>query len=162
MLEFGKKVRVGNFYIIKLTKSLSSKEVKELRKQSGIAPDIAKRLERGGLPYIKVSTISENWNIQFAVGTTMFLLIENEYDKLEDGGLTALHNLFLFMYSDTSVIGDQQYINDKAAALKSFMERCKPADKDESDEEILSQMKSEEDTKEVISEVAKDLADKRE
>ena len=44
-LEFGKKVQVGNYYILKYSKSLSKAEVKRLRSAQNIPADIQKHLQ---------------------------------------------------------------------------------------------------------------------
>ena len=60
-IEFGVPVHVGNYVIKKYNRTLGRKELAELRRISGIPENVAKSLERGRLPFIKVSTASGSW-----------------------------------------------------------------------------------------------------
>ena len=70
-IEFGVPVHVGNYVIKKYNRTLGRKELAELRRISGIPENVAKSLERGRLPFIKVSTASGSWGVEFVIGTSM-------------------------------------------------------------------------------------------
>lgn len=147
MIPFGKKIRVGNFEILKLSKSLSKKEVKELRSSNDIPLDVQKHLSRGSLPYINVQTISGSWCISFVAGTTIFRLVDSCWsDKngaLTEQGNAALGQLFTMWYSDTSILGDAEYLKDKGESLKRFMVRVKATEvNDKEDNKNLDEVKS--------------------
>lgn len=73
-LEHGKKARVGNYEVLKYSKSLSKKELKQLREGATdeLPAAVKECLQRSSLSYIKVSTISGSWSVEFVVGTTMY------------------------------------------------------------------------------------------
>lgn len=125
-MPFGRKYRVGNFEVLKVTRSLGRKELNKLREEAGVPFDVRKHLSRGGLPYIIVSDISGSWSIWFVIGSIMYSFIESEIVQESDGGdLSALRNLFTMMFADTTVLGDGDYLKAKMRALKAFMNRIK-------------------------------------
>ena len=75
-LPFGKKVMLGSFYVLKHSRSLSAKEAKALRNAEGLPPEIIKALDRRSLPYIKVSSVSESWSVEFVAGMCMYDAID--------------------------------------------------------------------------------------
>lgn len=158
-LPFGKKVSVGNFYFTKITRALSKKELRELRDAQGIPADVRKHLDRGGLPFIIVNTIGGGWSLSFVCGSVMYGYIEYAYSRDE---LDGLRNLFTMMYTDTSVLGDAEYLRDKAAALQSFITRQKVS-KDENDDEALEGVKTQYDAteslREMVEEAKKEVED---
>lgn len=158
-MPFGKKVRVGNFEYIKITKSLSRREVMTLRNEAKIPSEVQRHLRRGGLPYIMVNTISGSWSICFVCGCLMYNLIESNYFRGEDG-TKALTSLFLMMYSDTAVVGDAEYWRDKGEAFRAFMNRRKADEvsKEDNDKE-LEALRVEEEAKAAIVEMAKEVED---
>ena len=166
MLPFGKKIKVMNFFVLKYTKALKSGELKRLRNAEGIPADVQKHLQRGGLPYIKVMTLSENWSVEFICATTMYNFIDNRCVPNEEGQLSqeatsALHNLFALMYADTAVLGDTEYYEKKGKALNEFMARQQalketPESK-EADDKILEEVKADEEAKANIVEMAEHI-----
>ena len=62
-IPFGKKLRAGNFYVLKHTKSILGSELKRWRTAKCIPAEIQRTMGRVGLPNIKVSTIGENWRM---------------------------------------------------------------------------------------------------
>ena len=156
-MDFGKKYRAGNFQCYKTTRSLSKREVAGLRNAVNMPPDVRKHLNRGGLPYITVQTIGGGWSISFVCGSTMYRFIEYEITNGESG-IHALGNLFTMMYSDTTILGDSQYSNDKAVAIKAFMERQKAVCvSDEENDKELETLKAEEEAKAAIVDMAKEI-----
>jgi hypothetical protein len=155
-MDFGKKTKCGNFYILKYSKSLSKAELKKLRAASGIPADVQKHLQRGTLPYIKVATVSDSWAVEFVYGTTMFNAIDelpvanNEVTGIPGKNAEAL---FVTMYADTSTIGDEEYRKAKVKIMEEYLDRAskaanEAADAGKSEEEL--QKESEEAVQEVI------------
>lgn len=164
-LPFGKKIRVRNFTVLKYTKSLKSSELKQLRHAQGIPPEVQKHLQRGGLPYIKVQTLSENWGVEFICGSTMYKYIDTRQMMTEDGheneltedSVNALHNLFVMMFADCTVFGDTEYFERKAKILQEYMNRTKAKEvKKEDDDKTLEELKIEEEAKANILDMAKE------
>lgn len=159
-IPFGKKLRVGNFYVLKHTKSIDKNELKRWRTAKGIPVEIQRTLSRGGLPYIKVSTISENWSVELACTQRMYMVIDSQHTEMgvfTNESVTNLKNLFTMWYADTCLIGDNEYLKDKGNAIKAFMDRQKA--KEITKEEEADILK-EEETKLKAEENLKDMADK--
>ena len=142
-LEFGKKVRVGNFYILKHSKSLTKKEQKLLRSASGIPADVQAHLDRMSLPYIKVATVTESWCIEFVMGMAFFNAL-NSVNVVMDGegnrqlyGVEAknIEAMIVAMFADTSVVGDFEYQKGKQELLSEFLERASKEAVDDTDEQ---------------------------
>ena len=85
-IEFGVPVHVGNYVIKKYNRTLGRKELAELRRISGVPADVAKHLERGRLPFIKVSTASGSWGVEFVSGTSMYEAFDNLNVVFDDEG----------------------------------------------------------------------------
>ena len=127
-LPFGKKVKTRHFYLLKTSRSLSKKEVAELRKD--IPADIAKHLQSGSLPYIKVSDISGMWAVEFAIGTSMFQAFDElnpaqvgdhlELVGKEANGVEATVQL---MFADTTLLGDDEYVTGKLKLRDEYIKR---------------------------------------
>lgn len=157
-MDFGKKYRVGNFECYKITRALGKKEVTMLRDTAGVPKDVRKHLNRAGLPYIIVQSIGGGWSISFVCGSSMYRFIEFEVMNGEEGE-NALRNLLTMMYSDTTVLGDDEYYKAKAAALKAFMERQKAKGvSQEDDDKEVEALKTEEEAKAAIIEMGKEVA----
>ena len=158
-LPFGKKLLARNFVVLKYTKALKKSELREARNMQGIPAEVQKHLQRGGLPYIKVSTLAENWSVEFVCGSTMYNYIDTRQlseskDRFDDDSIDALHNLFVLMLADCTILGDAEYLEAKGKLLKEYMERHKAADIDKAaDDKILDEMKSESEAKDAISEI---------
>ena len=160
-LEFGKKVTCGNYYILKKSKSLSKKEMKSLRSASNIPNDVAKHLQRGSLPYIKVSTLTESWSVEFVVGMTMYAFIDAVNVVTDADGNRQLYgeekntmeHIFVQMMADTTLVGDKEYRLGKLKLQKEFFEReskklNEEADKGKTEEALVKE--SEEAVQEII------------
>lgn len=156
-MDFGKKTKCGNFYILKYSKSLSKVELKKLRDASGIPADAQKHLQRGALPYIKVATVSDSWAVEFVYGTTMFNAIDelpvSNLNEVRDLAKRNAEALFVTMYADTSTIGDEEYRKAKVKIMEEYLDRAskaanEAADAGKSEEEL--QKESEEAVQEVI------------
>lgn len=162
MLPFGKKISVRNFVILKNTKTLKSGELKKLRNAQGIPADVQKHLQRGGIPYIKVSSVSGSWSVEFICGTVMYSFIDTRPILESPAGtiLTkesekSLHNLFVMMFADCTVLGDKEYLDAKADALQAFMNRQQASNiSDEEDKKTLDELQSEAEAKDNLAELA--------
>lgn len=127
-LEFGKIYHAGNFIIKKFTRTLTKKQMLQLRDAMNIPRDIQKRLERNGLPFIKASTVSGSWSIEWAFGMSFFDAI-NEMPVNENGEFygTSLDNLTMIltcMFADTSVVGDMEYMAKKQELMHEYFKRA--------------------------------------
>lgn len=157
-LEYGKKYRVGNFYVLKVNRVLRKSEVEELRNQMNIPMDLRKSLQRSQLPYIKVAAISGVWSIEFCCNTSVYNMIDKWLAGDDEEQKASLHHIFNMMFTDTTVMGDGQYLSDKAKAMKALMERHKaPEISDEDDSKILDDMKADEEAKATIVDMAEQI-----
>lgn len=138
-LQFGKNVKVGNFVVQKFTKSLSKKELKAMRSAAGIPADVQEHLQRAKLPYIKVSTVSGSWSVEWVIGSMMYRAIEAvpvardaEGNLLYYGnGYKNLYAIFNAMFTDTCTVGDFEYQKAKQELMEAYLERATAAAKDE-------------------------------
>lgn len=131
-LDFGVKVHVGNFYFLKYSKSLSKKELSVLRKALNIPQEIQKHLQRGSLPYIKVSTVTNSWSVDFVCGTTMYEALDALNIVMDDDGVRQLYGveakntqaIFVAMLADTTTVGDYEYQVAKQKLLTEYLDRA--------------------------------------
>ena len=154
-LEFGKPVMVGNYTITKITKSLSRKQVKELRRISGIPEDIQKHLKRVSLPYIKVQTASGSWGVEYVMGTSMYDALDG-VRQLWGVERKNVEAMFVAMLADTTTVGDYEYNVAKQKLLQEYLDR---ATKKKMEEESK---KSAEDSKRESEQAAQEVLDAEE
>ncbi len=151
-LEFGKKVSVGNYYILKHTKSLTKNEVKRLRAANNIPADIQKHLERASLPYIKVATVTDSWSVDFVIGTSMYDALDSVKVVMDGDGNRQLYGVeaknveatIVAMFADTTTVGDYEYQVEKQKLLVAYLDRAskasnEAADTGKSDEELTKE-----------------------
>lgn len=129
-LSFGKKYRVGNFFVIKYNKLLRKSEAASLRMQIGVPSDMLASLQRSQLPFIKVEAASGIWAVEYCCNTSVFRMIDSLLDESDAESMKMLAHMFNMWFMDTTVSGDKEYVETKAAALKGFMERCKAKGKE--------------------------------
>ena len=130
-MDFGKKVYVGNFFIMKKTRSLSKREIDSLRNDAKIPLDVRKRLTRGQLPYMRVESVGGGWAIEFNIEQTMFaaldelIVVRDVNGVLRVSGVTGknLAAIFVGMFTDTTIVGDEVYQRDKIKALDEYIKR---------------------------------------
>ena len=142
-LPFGKKISVGPFTVLKYSKSLSKKEVKELRDAANIPTDVRKHLQRGSLPFIKVETVSGSWSVEWIIGQTMYdainkipLACDADGNPLYFGnGFKNLHAIFNAMFADTCTVGDFEYQQAKQKLLVDYLNRASAVQKEQTEEE---------------------------
>ena len=161
-LPFGKKVQCGNFYVIKRTRTLSKKEISALRKAEHIPDEVQKQLERGGLSYITISTVSDSWRVEFVAGMTKYAAIdeipvasdaEGNYTYYGDYLKALLYNI-IGMYAYTSTAGDAEYQKEVLEALQRYLDReskknSKPLS-DKENKELMEESEKKERTRNVI------------
>lgn len=127
-LEFGKIYRAGNFTIKKFTRTLTSKQVRQLRDENKLPREVQRELRRIGLPFIKASTVSGSWSIEWVFGMSLFDAI-NEMPVNENGeffgvGLDNLIMILTCMFADTSVVGDMEYMVKKQELMHEYFKRA--------------------------------------
>lgn len=130
-MDYGKKISVGNFIVVKKAKSLSKKDINILRNDAGIPMGMRKHLTRGQLPYMRVECVGGGWAVEFGFEQTMFsALDELPVDRDESGNLrirgTQEENvkaLFIAMMANTTIVGDEEYQRDKIRALDEYLKR---------------------------------------
>ena len=173
VLPFGKKIQVGNYTVLKYTKSLTKAQMKQLRDDKEIHPEVRKQLSRNGLPFIKVEAISQIWSIEFCCNTSVYLHIDRvlplallaaqENRKPEYESIADFAHVFGMWMTDTCVMGDSIYFADKGKALQALIERQTAARKAETAEEkakddaILEEVKAETEAKAQIVDMAKTI-----
>lgn len=149
-LELGKIYHAGNFIIKKFTRTLTKKQILQLRDGMNIPRDVQKRLVRSGMQFIKASTVSGSWSVEWVFGMSLFDAI-NEMPVNENGeffgvGLDNLTMILTCMFADTSVVGDMEYMSKKQELMHEYFKRA--AKKGEPTEEEVKE--SEEAADEVI------------
>lgn len=174
VLPFGKKIQVGNYTVLKYTKTLTKQQLKQLREGQDIHPEVKRQLSRSGLPYIKVEAISQIWSVEFCCNTGVYLHIDRvlplallaaqEKRKPEFESIADFAHLFGMWMTDTCVMGDTLYFNDKGRALKALIERQAAAkaetpEEKAADDAVLDELKKEEETKATILDMAKTVVD---
>lgn len=127
-LELGKIYHAGNFIIKKFTRTLTKKQMLQLRDAMNIPRDIQKHLERNGMQFIKASTISGSWSVEWVFGMSFFKAI-NEMPVNENGeffgvGLDNLTMILTCMFADTSVVGDMEYMAKKQELMHEYFKRA--------------------------------------
>lgn len=140
-LELGKIYHAGNFIIKKFTRTLTKKQILQLRDAMNIPKDIQKELQREGLQFIKASTISGSWSVEWVFGMSFFKAI-NEMPVNENGefygvALDNLTNILRCMFADTSVVGDMEYMAEKQKLMHKYFDRM--AKKGEPTEEEIKE-----------------------
>ena len=141
-IEFGVPVHVGNYVIKKYNRTLGRKELAELRRISGIPENVAKSLERGRLPFIKVSIASGSWGVEFVIGTSMYEALDNLNVVFDDEGRRQLcgvearnaEAMFVGMLADTTTVGDFEYQVAKQKLLHEYLDRASKARNAKEDE----------------------------
>ena len=175
-LPFGKEVRIGNYKVLKFTKSLSKSQLKGLRADENVPDKIKKQFSRAGIPYIKVEAISGIFSLTFCFNTQVFRWLDycipvaleahEKGETLAQNSLADILHVFGMWMTDVCTTGDQKYYEDKANALKALIERQKsiagavetPEEKAE-DDKILEDVKADEEAKAKLVEMAKEVED---
>lgn len=167
-LELGKIYHAGNFIIKKFTRTLTGKQMRQLRDSMNIPKDIQKELHRKGLQFIKASTISGSWSVEWVFGMSFFKAID-EMPVNENGEFygTALDNLTMIltcMFADTSVVGDMEYMAKKQELMHKYFKRAaktgEPTEEEEKEfEEAADEVLRNEQHKETLLKMGKEVED---
>lgn len=117
-------MRVGNFYLLKYSRALSKKELKELRE--GFPEALTKDLGRASIPMLRVGSLAEDWSIHYAYTHTVFKYIDEVVG--DDGEMdaqteTGLYHLLLMFFADTTIVPDQEYFEGKRALFEQMLKR---------------------------------------
>lgn len=169
-LELGKIYHAGNFIIKKFTRTLTKRQMRQLYNEMNIPKDIQKELQREGLQFIKASTISGSWSVEWAFGMSIFKAID-EIPVNENGEFygTALDNLTMIltcMFADTSVVGDMEYMAEKQKLMHKYFDRManksEMSDKEiKESEEASDEVLKNEEHKETLINMAKEVNNDR-
>lgn len=127
-LPFGKTIKTRHCTMLKFSKSLSKKEVASLRED--IPDEIKKHLQRGSLPFIKISDIAGTWGVEFSVVTSMYAALDkfvpvavgDHYEFSKDDG-NIIEAFAQLMYADTSLPGDAEYTAGKLKLRDEYIAR---------------------------------------
>ena len=173
-LPFGKEIKIGNYKVLKFTKSLSKSQLKGLRADANVPAGLKKQLTRAGIPYIKVEAISGIFALTFCFNTQVFrwldycipaaLEAQENGEKLSQNSVADILHVFGMWMTDVCTTGDQKYYEDKANALKALIERQKAftgaaetAEEKAEDDKALEEVKANEESKAKLREMAKEL-----
>ena len=130
-MEFGKKIFVGNFVLMKKTRALSKREMKALRDLEKIPEDKRKILSRGTVPYIRVSDVGGGWSLEVSLEHTMFdaldalTIVRADYGRLTVPGIEGKNAeaVLTGMFVDTTIVGDMEYQKEKLRVMSAYLER---------------------------------------
>lgn len=159
-LPFGKKVYMRHFCLLKTSKSLSKREVAMLRKD--IPAEVSKHLQRGSLPYIKVSAISGIWATEFVVGTSMYYAFDNlnpeqagDHLELSKKEMDSVEAVVQLMFADATLVGDGEYVTGKMRLRDEYIKR-----ESERRNKIADEGKTEEELRKENEEAVQEVADR--
>ena len=175
-LPFGKEIKIGNYKVLKFTKSLSKSQLKGLRADENVPAGLKKQLARTGIPYIKVEAISGIFALTFCFNTQVFrwldycipaaLEAQEKGETLAQNSIADILHVFGMWMTDVCTTGDQKYYEDKAIALKALIERQKAfagtaetAEEKAEDDKTLEEIKADEEAKAKLVEMSKELTD---
>lgn len=165
MIPYGRKIEVGNFYLLKRTKALSKSDLAKLRAENGVPADLKKQVSRQGLPYIVVSAKSGIWQIEYSYLTSVYHFIDNcklnENGEIVEEYKNALHNYFCVIFGTSTILGDNLYYREINDAICGFMTRSAVQHQvsDEEDSKILAEEQKKFMEQEKLSKIASDLKD---
>ena len=131
IMEFGKKVYVGNFVVVKKNRSLSKREMERLRDEAGVPKDVRKHLTRGALPYMHIENAGGGWELNIGIGMSMFEALDElsvARDERGDWRVPGIEGknaeaVITGMFVDTTVVGDAEYQGAKMKAMCEYIER---------------------------------------
>ena len=130
-MEYGKKIFVGNFVLMKKTRALSKREMKALRDLEKIPEDKRKILSRGTVPYIRVSDVGGGWSLEVSLEHTMFdaldalTIVRAGLGRLTVPGIEGKNAeaILTGMFVDTTIVGDMEYQKEKIRVMSAYLER---------------------------------------
>lgn len=157
MIRFGKKYRIGSFFLFKYTKTLDKKSLGVLREAYKMSDKEKRGLDRMKMPFVKVESLTGGWGIEWIAGSSPYAFLESAFDEsgeLIEERKKSVENYIYLLFTDTNVLGDGEYYADKGNALRAFVDRQKS--ESENDEEDL---KAVEDMEKAISDIG-EIAEK--
>ena len=155
-MVYGRKYRIGNFSVVKFNKVLGKDEMRELRTQMGIPLEIRRQLERSKLPCIRVEAGSGIWSVTFTCVMQMYHILDSMVCSEEDR--PGLIHLFTSWFTDCTVVGDAEYQQAKAMALKAYIERQKAVElTKEEDDRILDDLRKDEEARATVLDMANEV-----
>lgn len=155
-MEYGRKYRIGNFVLQKYNMVLGRKDLSELRSNLGVPVEVRRQLGRGKLPCIRVEAGSGMWSVTFTCVMSVYHMLDSMV--ADDASAGTLHHLLTMWFTDCTVVGDAEYQEDKARAMRAFMERQKAADVDkEEDDGILDELRKDEEARAAVVDMAKEV-----
>lgn len=130
-MDFGKKICVGNFVMMKKTHALSKSEMKALRDLEKIPEDKRKILTRGTVPYIRISDVGGGWSLEVSLEHTMFDALDAlTIVRADDGRWTVpgiegknVVAILTGMFVDTTIVGDMEYQKEKLRVMSAYLDR---------------------------------------
>lgn len=131
-MEFGKKIFVGNFVLMKKTRALSKREMKALRDLEKIPEDKRKILSRGTVPYIRVRDVGGGWSLEVSLEHTMFdaldalTIVRAGLGRLTVPGIEGKNAeaILTGMFVDTTIVGDMEYQKEKIRVMSAYLDRA--------------------------------------
>lgn len=150
-LPFGKEARCGNYKVLRFSKALSKREMNKLHDIEGIPDEVRKILNRGSLPFIKISTLSGSWSVEICISLKMYYaILDIPVARDAEGrlwyygeGEKAFYNLLNSWFAHTTTVGDQEYRADMISSTVRYINRAtgKPLSGDEAKDlgKIISQ-----------------------
>lgn len=147
-MDFGKKICVGNFVMMKKARALSKSEMKALRDLEKIPEDKRKILSRGTVPYIRINDVGSGWSLEVSLEHTMFDALDAlTVVRADDGRWTVpgiegknVEAILIGMFVDTTIVGDMEYQKEKLRVMSAYLDRT--------NKERLEREKAEKDEKE--------------
>ena len=148
-LPFGKTIKTRHFTVLKFSKSLSKKEIASLRED--IPAEIKKHLQRGSLPFIKISDIAGTWGVEFSIGTSMYAALDEcvtvavgDHYEFSKDDVNIIEAFAQLMYADTSLPGDAEYTAGKLKLRDEYLaresaRRNSAADKGKTEEQLRNE-----------------------
>lgn len=113
-MDFGKKNRVGNYYLLKVNE--------------------------GGFPYIKAGDIAESWSVKFAYTHVMFATLERLVDEEQINAIAALLTTWFGVCS----ILDAEFTKNVFDEIDGFVNRradiSESTEEEKKEMDILSDM----------------------
>lgn len=125
-IPFGVRLRCGNFYIQKFSRGLSKNELYALRKDLVLPKGTRLPSVRGTLPFIRMATISGSWRMEWACTMRMFSILDSLEvvdGALSPSALVELNGLISMLYTETTVLGDDDFLRDRVKAMNDYLLR---------------------------------------
>ena len=157
-MDFGKKYRIGNFEVVKVSRSLTKAEIAEIKKN--YPEEVKNIVSRGAMPYIRISDISRSWAVEYSAAHMMFSAFDGVNDDIDDNEREALHGIINMFFADTTIFGDNEYFSAKMKALDEFLKRSERKDTEEvvkADDEALKEVEGDYEIDKTMDDMLNDV-----